>query len=252
MLCWKRTLPWPYSIKDKGNHAESVPYFNKVLAYYGETIPKNPVSIALKFGAGFFAFLVSIYLPFFKWRKEPTQKDKEIINLFYKKLQALVNTDPQQMFIQSFFNMRRFTKFDMTKIETGPGIMASMSTIFSWQGISFTLSRRVLDFVKDKIDMSDAKSVLMYKCNDSVLSFLSGDWLNKNECDHNLINWNLRMGEFFFSTNYIWWNNILYIPQGNFSTSQWAVQKLSDISETYDNDFAKSLKFLYNVSLLSG
>jgi tetratricopeptide (TPR) repeat protein len=140
----------------------------------------------------------------------------------------------------------------MTKIETGPGFMAGMSAVFSWPGISFTLSRKVLEFVKDKIDMSDAKSVLTYKCNDSILSYLSGNWLDKNECDHNLINWNLRMGEFFITTNYIWGNNILYIPQENFSTSQWAVQKLSDISETYDNDFANVLKFSYNLYLLTG
>ncbi len=113
------------------------------------------------------------------------------------------------------------------------------------------VGKKALDFAKDKIDMNDEKSVLIYKVNDSFLSFISGDWLDKNECDHNLINWNLRMGEFFGSTLYIWWNNILYIPQGNFSTSQWAVQKLSDISETYDNDFTKSLKFLYNVYLLT-
>ena len=235
---------------NKGKHAESVPYFDKVLAFYGETVPKNPVSIALKFSAGFFAFLVGIYLPLLKWKKGPTQKDKELISLFYKKLQALGVTDPQEFFIQFLYFLKQFTKIDMTKLENGTGMMTSMSVLFSWPGISFRLSRRVLDFVKDKIDMSDAKSVLMYKFNDSVLSFLSGDWLDKNECDHNLINWNLRTGEFFFPSQYIWWNNVLFIPQGNFSTSQWAVQKLSDISETYDYDMAKVFKFCYNVYLL--
>jgi hypothetical protein len=208
------------------------------------TIPKNPIFKAFKFGAGFFAFLVSIYLPVLKWRKDPTQKDKEIIGLFYKKLQALALVNPQQLFIQSFYLIKRLSKFDMTKIETGPALIASMSTSFSWPGISFTLSKKVLDFAKDKIDMSDEKSVLIYKVNDSFLSFISGDWLDKNECDHNLINWHLRMGEFYFPTQYIRWNNILNIPQGNFSTSQWAVQKLSEISETYDNDFAKLFKYL--------
>ena len=235
---------------NRGLHAESVPYFEKVLTFYGEKVPKNPIYKTLKFIAGFFAFLVSFYLPFIKWKKDPTPKDKEIISLFHKKCQALGTTDPQEFFIQSFYVIKRMSKFDITKIENGTGIMATLSLIFSWAGISFTLGRRVLEFVKDKIDMSDAKSVLMYKCSDSILSFLSGDWLDKKECDHNLINLNLRMGEFMFSTSYIWFNNILYIPQGNFSTSQWAVQQLSDISETYDNDFVKVIKFTYNLYLL--
>ena len=236
---------------NKGKHAESVPYFDKVLAFYGETVPKNPVSIALKFSAGFFAFLISIYLPFLRWRKDPTKEDKEIIRLFGRKQQALSVVDPQQMFIQGFSLVKRLSKFDLTKIENGTGTMAAMSVLFSWPGVSFTLSGKVLKFVKDKIDMSDEKSVLIYKLSDSVFSFLSGDWLDKNECDHNLINWHLRMGEFFYPIQYIWWNNVLFIPQGNFSTSQWAVQKLSEINETYDNDLAKVMKFVFNTYLLT-
>jgi class 3 adenylate cyclase/tetratricopeptide (TPR) repeat protein len=236
---------------NKGKHAESVPYFDKVLSFYGETTPKYAISKALKFAVGFFVFLVSIYLPFLKGRKDPTQEDKEIISLIYKKCQAIANTDSQEFFIQSVCLVKRVAKFDMTKLDNGSGMMATSSVIFSWPGISFTLSRRVLRFVRNKIDMSDAKSVLMYSCSELVLSFLSGDWLDKIECDHNLINWNLRMGEFFTPIAYIWFNNVLYIPQGKFSTSQWAVQKLADISETYDNDFAKVLKFTYNLELLT-
>ncbi|MGO9147917.1 MAG: adenylate/guanylate cyclase domain-containing protein [Desulfomonilia bacterium] len=236
---------------NKGKHAESVPYFDKVLSFYGETVPKNPIIKALKFTTGFFAFLVSIYLPFFKWRKDPTQEDKEIISLFYKKLLALSNPNPKEMIIQLFYLLKRFSKFDMNKIENGIGIMATPSGAFCVTGFSFTLSRRVLKFIKDKIDMNDMKSVLIYKFSDSVHSYLSGDWLEINECDHNLIDWNLRMGDFYFPIQYVLWNSNFYIQQGNFSSAQWAVQKLSDISETYDNDFAKVFKFLYNLLLLS-
>ena len=88
---------------NRGQYAESVPYFDKVLAFYGETIPKNPILKALKFGAGFFAFLVSIYLPFLKWKKDPTPRDKDIISLFHKKCQALMVTDPQEFFIQTLY-----------------------------------------------------------------------------------------------------------------------------------------------------
>ena len=205
----------------------------------------------MKFCAGFFAFLVSIYLPFLKWRKDPTQKDKEIISLFNKKCIALANINPQELFIQFFCLIKRVTKFDVTKIENGTGLIANMSVLFSWTGISFTLSRRVLKFVKDKIDMSDVKSVLYYKLSQSMFSCTSGNWPEEIEFDHHLVDKNLALGEFFFSTTtYIVWNLAYYTARGNFSSGQWLAQRLSYIDETYENDYTKVLKFFWNTFLL--
>ena len=238
------------ALYNRGQLAESVPYFDKVLAYYGETIPKNPILIALKLAAGFFAFLVSIYLPFLKWRKNPTQEDKEIISLFYKKLLALGVTDPQECFIQFLYFLKQFTKFDMTKIENGTGMMATTSTLFSWTGISFTLSRRVLKFVKHKIDTSDTKSVLMYKMADSMLNVVSGAWQEDIDIDDDLIDRNLGMGDFFHTVSYRAYMVFLHIARGNFHTAQDAIQRDNEIGETYDNDFIKIRCFGIHTHLL--
>ena len=235
---------------NRGQFTESVEYFDKVLAFYGVTVPKHPISKALKFAAGFFAVLVSIYLPFLKWRKDPTKKDKELISLNYTKLQALSQIDPQKFFIQSFYFLKRFTKFDSTKIDNGTGIMASMSGLFSWPGISFTLSRKVLDFVKDKIDMNDVKSVLYFKMFEFVHNGMTGTWQEDIDPDNDLLARNLEIGEFLFSTIYLEWIGFSNIPRGNLNTAQLAIQKMSDIGETYDNEYAKTLKYYTNTILL--
>ena len=227
------------ALHNRGQYAESVMYFDKVLAFYGETVPKNPISKILKFGASFFAFLVSVYLPFLKWRGNPTQKDKEIISLYYKKSLALSVSDPQQFFIQSFYLIRHMMKFDMKKIETGTGIMATTSCLFSATGISFTLSRRVLAFVKNKIDMSDLRSVLYYKSSELYHSVIWGDLPEEIECDHDLIEQNLGNAEMYLVFFYIATYYLLYNLQGNFQGTQWAIQKLSDIYEKYDYEYAK-------------
>jgi class 3 adenylate cyclase/tetratricopeptide (TPR) repeat protein len=236
---------------NRGQLAESVEYFDKVLAFYGVTIPKNPIIKVLKAGVGFFALLVGIYLPFLKWRKDPTQKDRAIISLFYKKLQALAVTDPKEFLIQSFYFFRHLFKFDVTRIENGTGMVASSSLIFSYSGISFTLSRRILQFAKDKIDKSDVKSILYYKHAQTVLSSSSGDWPEEIEIDHDLVDKNLAIGECFQITTYIAYNLYLYTARGNFSSGQLLVQRLSYISETYENDYVKVFKFISNTHLLT-
>ncbi len=236
---------------NRGQLAESVEYFDKVLAFYGVTIPKNPIIKALIAGAGFFAFLIAFYLPFLKWRLAPTPRDKDIISLFHKKCLALSVTDPKEFFIQEIYFHKRLLKFDVTKIESGTGMAASASGVFSWTGISFTLSRRVLSFVKDKIDMSDFKSALYYKFFQSTLSCVSGDWPEEIEFDNDLVDKNLAIGDLWLITGYIAWNIHLCIVHGNFSSGQWGAQSLSDIGETYEYDWAKVCKFFWNTPLLT-
>jgi class 3 adenylate cyclase/tetratricopeptide (TPR) repeat protein len=235
---------------NKGQHGESLPYFDKVLAFYGMTFPKNLLAKILKICASFFTFLVSIYLPFLKWKVNPSQKDKEVISLYHKKSQALATSEPQEFFIQTLYYIKHISKFDLMKIETGAGIVASISINFSYTGISFTLSRRVLDFIKDKIVSSDARSALYYKCSELMFSGTSGDWPDEINIDHDLIDRNLAIGDFVFTSTYIQWNGFLYSVRGNFQTAQWVVQKLLDISEAYDNDYTRGCKFVYSTFLL--
>lgn len=235
---------------NKGQYAESIEYFDNALSFYGVDVPKHPISTALKFSTSFFAFLIGFYLPFLKWKKGPTQKDKEIISLFIKKVEALSQIDSIQFFIQSIYLVKRVTKFDMMKIENGTGIMAAISLLFSYPGISFTLSRKVLESVKEKMDIKDRRSVLVYKASDIILDSTSGSWPEEIELDDDLICWNLGVGEFLYTTIYIEWKAYLYIARANLNAAQKAIHKISDIGETYNNELAKVVKFVCNTHLL--
>jgi len=236
---------------NRGKYAESIEYFNKTLSFFGVTVPKNPLSIAMKFSAGFFSFLVRIYLlPFLKSKEEPDQRQKEIIMLLYKKINALSIIDAKQFFIQATYLINRIMRFDITKIENGIGIMATFSIIFSWTGLSFALSRRVVSFIKDRVDMSDVKSALYYKFSTLLLSCASGNWPEEIDSEHDLIDKSLRIGEFFFATCIISWNSKLYTARGNFNEAQRAAQKISDIGETYDNEMVKVHRYFTKTYIL--
>jgi class 3 adenylate cyclase/tetratricopeptide (TPR) repeat protein len=224
---------------NRGQYAEAVPYFDKALAFYGETIPNNPILKGLKFGSGFFAFLISIYHPFFKWKKDPTQRDKEIISLFYKKLQGMIVTDPKESFIQAIFFIKLFSKYDVMKIENGTGIMASMGALFGWTGISFTLSGKVLNFTHNKIDNQDIKSILIDKLMWQQHNYSTGNWPEEIDPDIELIDRNVSYGECYFTSSCIVWDYFVDIARGHFGRAQPAVQKLSYISDAYEHELAK-------------
>ena len=155
------------------------------------------------------------------------------------------------MFIECFRLIRKLTNFDLAKIENGTGMLASESAIFSWPGISFTLSRKVLDSVKDKIDKNDFKSVLYHRCSEFIHNWLIGDWAVEEAFDDHLIDLNTGRGEFFFTSVYIFWFCHLHIERGYFEGAQRMVEKLTEIADTYENDFPKSGKYVTNAALLA-
>jgi len=113
------------------------------------------------------------------------------------------------------------------------------------------LSRRVLSLVKDKIDMNDARSVLYYKCSEIFHNVLSGSWPEDMVVDQDLVEKNLRAGEFLIVLSYIGFSQILYTARGHFPGSQWVIQELSDMYEKYDYDYAYVQKFMDNLNLLT-
>jgi class 3 adenylate cyclase/tetratricopeptide (TPR) repeat protein len=225
---------------NRGQFVEAVEYFDKTLAYYGEKSPKHLISVLLRFVGCFLDFLISLYIPSLKWRRIPTQRDIEIISLFYKKLEMLAVTDPKRMFIESFYFLKMLTGLRITELEHGVGMFAANSIKFSWPGISFKLSQRILEFSREKVNKNDSKSVMCYEFADLLHNFLIGNWGAVNDYDDDLVNKNLLTGEVFFSSIYVGFRGEIYCEQGCLDRAQKMVDKLSEIAEVYENDYSRT------------
>lgn len=238
------------ALYNRGQYVEADEFFSKVLTYYGERLPKNTASMYLKFSLGFLRFLACVYFPFLQKEKIPTQRDSEIINLFYKKNTALIFLDPVRMFIEIFYWLWRLINFDLSKIENGIEIISMSSAAFSYGSISFRFSKKVLAFIQDKIDESDAKSVLHYKLPDAILKTFSGDWANIIEYDEGLVDKNVKIGELFYASGYVLIHGYSKINAGYFDISMRLAEKLYDMADTYENDYARAAHYWYKTQVL--
>ncbi|MBN1272331.1 MAG: protein kinase [Candidatus Aminicenantes bacterium] len=234
---------------NKGHYAESDEYFEKALAFYGEKFPKHPALIMLKFLRGFLVFLFRLYVPL-RSKKIPSQRDKNIISLLYKKDTALIVIDPKRMVIESHYWLKRLFKFDLTKVENGVGILAISSGTFSYSGKSFRLSKKVLGFVRDKIDEKDKKSLLYYKVGKVLQNIFSGDWDAAEKYDENFINANLQIGEIFYTSSYILIISYLFVDRGEYSSGMDLSRKLLEIADMYENDNARVAYYWYTTKVL--
>jgi class 3 adenylate cyclase/tetratricopeptide (TPR) repeat protein len=238
------------ALYNRGKYEEAVEYFDKSLNHYWGELQKGPILGAFKFMSGFLNLLISLYLPSLKFKKIPTQQDEKVIGLFFKKLKALGIIDAKKFFIESIHFYNRFINFDLTKFESAIGIFAGASSLFSFTGISFGLSRRILNLVRERVDSGDIKSFIIYDFSETLHHYLEGNWKNIADYNDELVNNNLNMGEIYWASQHIHWHCLPRIYQGNFNISNLLVLRLNDIYEVYENDFTLLLKQLLNTGFL--
>ncbi len=234
---------------NKGEYIEADEYFSRVLIHYGQKFPKRTIPMIMKFLAGFLSFLAGLYSPRSRGKKIPTEKDREIISLFYKKVTGLVFLSPKRMFIETFYWMKKLIHSDIEQIENGIGILALSGAVFLNAGISYSLCRKVLEFVKDKIDRADVKIMLYYKVTEVLLLTFTGEWDKLGKYDYDLVEYSVRRGELFYPSVYILIFGYAKIEQGNFSGCEELIQILDEIAEAYENDYSRAAYYWFQGQL---
>ena len=229
---------------NKGQYANALEYFDKVLKHLGERSSKNQVVVIFKLISDLLNLIKNLYLPSKKVRKLPGIKTNEFFDLHYKRSVLLVYVDNKRCFIEYLKALKRLNKFDITKIENGAEIWLSTNGLFSWTGISFKLSKKILDYTKGIIKKNDIKDLLYYNLFELLYNFFTGNWHEIKEYDENLVELNLRIGASWHLLTYIAFHGFKTIDQGAFKETEIIISKLSEIWQDYENENAKDFRYV--------
>ncbi|MCK4784969.1 MAG: hypothetical protein KAV87_14550, partial [Desulfobacteraceae bacterium] len=238
------------ALNNKGRYEEAVEYFDRALEFHWGNLPKNHVSEILVSLSGLFHLFVTIFLPSLKFRKIPTKKDEASLDLFLKKLTALSIIDFKKFLIDSLNFARKATTYDLTEFQSWLGSLVGYSTIFSFSGISFKVSRKILDFAESRIDRDDIKTYTIFDFTETLHKYLEGDWRNIQGYSEDLINKNLSIGSIYWASQHFFWNCLPHIYRGNFNTVRLIINRLSELYEIYENEVSILFKQLLLTTLL--
>jgi class 3 adenylate cyclase/tetratricopeptide (TPR) repeat protein len=238
------------ALYNRGQYEEAIEYFDKALNHYWGKLPKHAGSAIFKFLSAFLYFIIALYLPYLKFRKTPTRRDTEIVDLFYKKCKALAMTNPKRFFIESFYFYRRLTIYYLAKFENGIGIFVSASSLFSFTGISFRISRKVLDSAKGRNYKTNVKISIIYDLMETIHNYFVGNWKAIKAYDDDLVDKNLNLGEVYEASQHLYWHGFPSIYQGSLDTAESIVNKLIDIFEVFGNEISISHKYELNINFL--
>jgi len=229
---------------NKGYMIEAVEHFDKVLELWGEKLPKNKIKVLFNLAANLLSILKTLYFPALKSNKTPGPKMNDIVELTFNRATALATVDNYRMFVDSIGLLRKLNKLDTSKVAKGVSMYIQGCTLFAFSGVSFKIAKKFLEYSKQYIPSGDRKTFIDYKFSRLMYSTLSGDGVKELEFEEEVVNDSVKMGELWSAIVYLIWAGILQIERGNFTLVQTCVDKLQEIGEVYDHDFARARKCL--------
>ncbi|OGD21052.1 MAG: hypothetical protein A2W03_10250 [Candidatus Aminicenantes bacterium RBG_16_63_16] len=238
------------ALYNKGRYAESLIYFDNVLDYLGVKRPKNKLLSTINLLLNLSNVLLNLYLPRKKKTMMPTAKDNEIADLMYKRGEVLSSLDRTRFFMDSIGLIRRLNKLDLTGIENGTTHYAASSALFSVSGVSFRISKKILDYSSRFIDKKDKKSIFRITVYQLLLDCLAGNWEKNPEYDQSLIDDMLKLGDMFLPRIQLSWSGLIRLEQGKFDDANVLAEKLTEIGADYEHDGAISGKYSLKTLLL--
>jgi hypothetical protein len=154
------------------------------------------------------------------------------------------------MFVDSIGVLSKLFKFDISKVEKGVSMYLQGSNLFSFSGVSFKISKKLLEYSKAHILPDDKKTTFDYKFSLFFYSTVSGDWVEELEYEDEVVKERVKMGELWLAIVYLIWTGISRIEKGEFALVRKCVNRLRGIGEVYDHDFARARKCNVNARLL--
>ena len=231
-----------HALLNRGRLLESVDYFTRVLEYCGETFPETRLGVAMKLTHGLFHLLLGLYLPALKWRRIPTERDKEIIHLYYYKGTALAQPDSRRMFIETIFLAKRMTDVDVSEVQNGYGMLAGFSRLFSYTGISKRISKKILDFTNDKIDQHDERAYADYLFSQFLHDYCMGDFVPPDPNVDLLTDRMIKGGELALGVMMTIFRGVYFLETGQFARTVEIAERLNAIHREYNQDMAGVLE----------
>jgi tetratricopeptide (TPR) repeat protein len=238
------------ALYNKGRYAESLKYLDSALDHLGVKRPKNKLISVINLIKNLSNVLLNLYIPRKKKNLIPTAEDNEIADLMYKRGETLSSLDTIRFFMDSIGLIRRLNKLDLSRVENGTTHYAASSALFSVSGISFPISKKILDYSSSFIDKKDKKSIFRIGVYQLMHDYLEGNWDKNVEYDQNIIDDMLMMGDLFLPRIQLVWSGLIHLEQGNFDDANILVEKLNEIGKDYEHDGAISSKYSLNTILL--
>jgi len=226
-----------------GRFIETADYLEKVLAFHGMSFPKKKLLVLLKVIYGLSAFLIKIRFPSLMGRRLPSDTEREIFELIYKKTTALTITQSRRFVLEMLIYTPWMIKYRFDNLKA----YTMIGTLFSFGGISRSIGRRVLEYCNDQFT-ENLHPMIEIEYFRAFQSLIEGNWI-KEKYTEEIIEKGLKTGELMFTSTCLGMQAQIFLERGDREAAN-ILKKLAEVGELYDYDYARLAHYTHGALYL--
>jgi class 3 adenylate cyclase/tetratricopeptide (TPR) repeat protein len=229
------------ALLNTGELTESIGHFDRALTWFGERVPKSNLGLQGKGAADLVAVLFDLFVLRGRRRLRPgSDRDREFFEIMNARARASVTSDPKRIFFDNIGGVRRMNAIEPTAFAEACGLYAVAGGMFSFSGMSFSVSRRFLELAKGCVASGNLSDEFDCRHLEFTINYLEGQWDRNDLLDDELIERCIRHGLFWDVQTYLGLACDRLFRQGSFAAAERHIERLAELRDVYGYEFAAS------------
>ena len=227
-----------FAFFNRGYYKEAIHYFTRALAGLGIKEPKNNIHLIIKIVFSLFVLIKNLYIPALRKKKAPSRFDNRIMRIILHRGKSLSIIDARRFFINCVISVPFVFKKDISKSQLYFDALCGMSGLFSYTGISFAISQRLLDYAHKSVqDKAISVSLHYYRLLETIHACLVGNW--RNDFDTHSVDYAVKIGDLNAASLHLVYLDIMHSESGNFDICERLIDKIKNIVDNFDHEYAE-------------
>lgn len=226
---------------NRGDLQQAVVHFDAALTLLGEGPPASRIEAARRLARTAARITLDLYAPGVRPVRPPaTAFQQRTIELMYGRAQALTTANPKHFLRDTLTALGSLSRVDPATVARAGSMYASAIGIFSFGGVSFRISRRLLTLGERAVHREDPCDLLTYRLMAFLHHYLEGAWSDEHTVDAALLDESLSRGHLWEVTTYHNLEAAYRVFRGEFSLATQHLERLLKIADTYRYSLAAS------------
>jgi class 3 adenylate cyclase/tetratricopeptide (TPR) repeat protein len=225
---------------NRGQLVEAQENFDAAIGLLGQPVPRSQAALVMRLAVRALPMIGRLYLGERLKRRPATEAEQEVIALMLERAMCETTVDPTRFVLDSLDTLATALRVDPSTVPAAPRVLAGASTIFSYGGLSFALSRRVLRTVQGLVAGSQIEGRVFYGVAGLVHHLFEGDWSPAHDLEDELIQEALDRGLLWDVLTYLGLHTEREIGKGNFGFARERIGRVQELWDRYGHDLARS------------
>ena len=152
---------------------------------------------------------------------------------------SLISMNSRQFALETSPIMTRVCRYDFRNSPEALRLYSTSSALFSMTGLSFTTSRKMINFVEDTGIRNDPNGYISFMMIKRMHHYYTGNW-DIQEDQNTVVNQGLRVGNFWDTVTYIMYSGLVHVESGECKKFLELKDKLLYLADTFDDSYSGS------------